>query len=152
MPQTRTLYEPSTEHDACGFGFVADVAGRPSHAIVADALTVLVNLEHRGASGSEANTGDGAGLLVAIPHRFLRKVAADAGVALRERGFGVAMFFLPRDDASRDGARARFEQSVAAEGLELMGWRDVPTDPQGLGRSAAGSQPFIAQAFVARPA
>jgi glutamate synthase (NADPH/NADH) large chain len=151
LPQTRTLYEPSTEHDACGFGFVADVAGRASHGIVGDALTVLVNLEHRGASGSEANTGDGAGLLVAIPHHFLREVAGEAGVTLPERGFGVAMVFLPRDEPSRPGAKDRFEQSLAAEGLALLGWRDVPTNPDGLGRSAATSQPHIAQAFVARP-
>ena len=129
MPQARTLYEPSTEHDSCGFGFVADVSGKASHAIVRDALTVLVNLEHRGASGSEANTGDGAGLLVAMPHRFLGEVAAEAGVRLPATGYGVAMVFLPRDEPSRDGARERFEQSLAAEGLQLLGWRDVPTDP-----------------------
>jgi len=152
VPQTPTLYEPSTEHDSCGFGFVVDVAGRASHGIVADALTVLVNLEHRGASGSEANTGDGAGLLVAMPHRFLGAVAAEAGVSVPATGYGVAMVFLPRDEPSRAGARERFEQAVGGEGLQLLGWRDVPTSDEGLGRSAATSQPFIAQAFIARPA
>src|SRR4051812_31530757 len=152
MPQTPTLYEPSTEHDSCGFGFVVDVAGRASHGIVADALTVLVNLEHRGASGSEENTGDGAGLLVSMPHRFLEAVAAEAGVSLPGRGYGVAMVFLPRDEPSRSGARQRFEQAVAGERLELLGWRDVPTNPEGLGPSAATSQPSVAQAFIARPA
>ena len=89
----RTLYEPSTEHDSCGFGFVADITGRASHAIVRDALTVLVNLEHRGASGSEKNTGDGAGLLVKLPYRFLGAVAAEGGLDLPagglRRGDGV---------------------------------------------------------------
>ncbi len=152
MTATRTLYEPSTEHDACGFGFVVDVAGRPSHAIVRDALTVLVNLEHRGASGSEANTGDGAGILVAVPHAFLHAVAADAGCPLPERGFGVAQVFLPRDEASRHGVIERIEASLAAEDLTLLGWRDVPTDPSGLGATARSSQPVMAQAFIARPA
>ena len=151
MAQTRTLYEPSTEHDACGFGFVVDIAGRPSHAIVRDALTVLVNLEHRGATGSEANTGDGAGILVAIPHRFLGATAAEAGIRLPEAGYGVAMVFLPRDEASRAGAVERFERVLGDEGLEILGWRDVPTDPSGLGPSARASQPVIVQAFIARP-
>ena len=148
---SRTLYEPSTEHDACGFGFVADIAGRASHQIVRDALTVLVNLEHRGASGSEKNTGDGAGILVALPHGFLGAAAAEAGVALPDRGYGVAMVFLPRDAASREACRQKFEATLASEGLLFLGWRDVPTDPTGLGDSAQGSQPVIAQAFIARP-
>ena len=80
MAELRTLYEPSTEHDACGFGFVCDIAGRASHRIVRDALTVLVNLAHRGASGSEPNTGDGAGILTGIPHAFLRVAAREAGL------------------------------------------------------------------------
>jgi glutamate synthase (NADPH/NADH) large chain len=151
VPTTRTLYEPSTEHDACGFGFVADIAGNPSHAIVRDALTVLVNLQHRGASGSEADTGDGAGIMVALPHRFLAAVAAERAITLPTRGFGVAMVFLPRDPASRDGARERFEQALADESLVLLGWRPVPTDPTGLGASARANQPVIEQAFIARP-
>ena len=151
MATSRTLYEPSTEHDACGFGFVADIAGRPSHQIVRDALTVLVNLEHRGASGSERNTGDGAGILVALPYGFLGAAAAEAGLALPDRGYGVAMVFLPRDAASREACRQKFEATLASEGLGLLGWRDVPTDPTGLGDSARGSQPVIAQAFIARP-
>ena len=95
---------------------MVDVAGRASHAIVRDALTVLVNLEHRGAQGSEANTGDGAGILLALPHGFLRAVAAEAGVDLPERGFAVAQVFLPRDDASRDAARERFEAGLSRRG------------------------------------
>ena len=154
----RTLYEPSTEHDACGFGFVVDIEGRASHRIVADALTVLANLEHRGASGSEANTGDGAGILVSIPFGFLTAVAAEDAdgdeplLLPAEGGYGVAQVFLPRDGASRVASRDLFARSLAAEGLRLLGWRSVPTNPEGLGPSALASQPVIAQAFIARPA
>src|SRR3954467_6423877 len=87
--RSSTLYEPSTEHDSCGFGFVADIAGNTSHAIVRDALTVLANLEHRGASGSEKNTGDGAGILLKVPYRFLGAVAAEDGLELPDGGYGV---------------------------------------------------------------
>ena len=169
MPQPRTLYEPSTEHDACGFGFVCDVAGRPSHGIVRDALTVLVSLEHRGASGAERATGDGAGIILAMPHGFLRAVTAEAGVDLPTHeagadlpavgadlpavgGFGVAVLFLPRDASSAAACRERFAQALADEGLGLLGWRDVPTDPAGLGEAARACQPVIVQAFIARPA
>jgi glutamate synthase (ferredoxin) len=153
LPVVRTLYEPSTEHDACGFGFVCDIAGKPSHAIVRDALTVLVNLEHRGASGSERNTGDGAGILVGIPHGFLGAAAGEAGLRLPEGGgYGVAVMFLPREEASRAVCREHFAAVLEAEGLVLLGWRDVPTDPTGLGESAKASQPVIVQAFIARPA
>ena len=148
MAQTRTLYEPSTEHDSCGFGFVVDVAGRPSHGIVRDALTVLVNLEHRGATGSEANTGDGAGILVAHPPPLPgRGRGARPASASPRRGYGVAMVFLPRDEASRAGAVERFEHELRGEGLELLGWREVPTDPSGLGvqraRQPAGHRPGV---------
>ena len=151
MVRTQTLYEPSTEHDSCGFGFVADIAGRPSHEIVRDALTVLANLEHRGASGSEKNTGDGAGILVTIPHRFLGGVVAAHGMTLPRSGYGVGMVFLPRDAASREACRTKVTDTLQAEGLTLLGWRPVPTDPDGLGDSARSSQPVIEQAFVARP-
>jgi glutamate synthase (ferredoxin) len=153
LPVAQTLYEPSTEHDACGFGFVCDITGRPSHGIVRDALTVLVNLEHRGASGSERNTGDGAGILVRVPGLFLGAVAAEAGLALgTAQGFGVAMVFLPRDEASREACQAIVARALAGEGLELLGWRAVPTDANGLGDAARRSQPVIVQAFIARPA
>jgi glutamate synthase (NADPH/NADH) large chain len=151
MPLSRTLYEPSTEHDACGFGFVCDIAGRSSHAIVADALTVLANLEHRGATGSERNTGDGAGILVAVPHAFFAAVARDAGIALPAQRFGVASLFLPRDAPSRDAVVALFSTTFASEGLRILGWRDVPTDPHGLGDAAVASMPVMRHAFIARP-
>src|SRR5674476_900945 len=116
VAESQSLYEPSFEHDACGFGFVCDIAGRPSHGIVRDALTVLVNLEHRGASGSERNSGDGAGILTGVPHAFLRAAAREAGLDLPAGGGqGVAMVFLPRDTASRAASVAFFEQVLAAE-------------------------------------
>ena len=151
--EQRTLYEPSTEHDSCGFGFVCDIAGRRSHETVRDALTVLANLEHRGATGAERNTGDGAGILIQVPHAFLRAVATDEDVVLPEAGgYGVVMAFLPRDQGSRSACRLHVANVLAGEGLPLLGWRDVPTDPTGLGESAKSSQPVISMAFVGRPA
>ena len=151
-PRAQGLYDPAFEHDACGFGFVVDVAGRPSHAIVRDALTVLVNLEHRGATGSEKNTGDGAGLTLQIPHRFLFEMAARSGVRLRGRGgYGVGMVFLPPDKVSRVECFRLFERVVEEEGLHFLGWREVPTDNTGLGASAKASQPLIRQVFIDRP-
>jgi glutamate synthase (NADPH) large chain len=148
----RGLYEPSFEHDACGFGFVVDIAGRPSHSIVRDALTVLVNLEHRGASGSEKNTGDGAGLTIQIPHRFLADVAARSGIRLRGKGgYGVGMIFLPQDKVSRVECFRLFEQVIADEGLQFLGWREVPTENSSLGASAKAAQPLIRQVFIDRP-
>src|SRR5512140_3723086 len=136
-PRAQGLYDPKFEHDACGFGFVVDIAGRPSHDIVRDALTVLVNLEHRGASGSEKNTGDGAGITIQIPHRFLVDEAAKSGVRLRGKGgYGVGMVFLPQDKAGRVDCFRLFEQVVADEGLRFLGWREVPTDNATLRQSA----------------
>ena len=151
-PQAQGLYDPAYEHDACGFGFVVDIAGRQSHATVRDALIVLVNLEHRGATGSEKNTGDGAGITLQIPHRFLSEVAERSGIKLRGRGgYGVAMVFLPPDKVSRVDCYRIFEQVAADEGLRILGTRDVPTDNSDLGASATASQPLIRQVFLDRP-
>jgi glutamate synthase (ferredoxin) len=151
--RARGLYDPRFEHDACGFGFVVDIAGRPSHSIVRDALTVLVNLEHRGATGSEKNTGDGAGLTIQIPHRFLADVAAKSGVRLRGKGgYGVGMVFLPQDKVSRVECFRLFEHVLADEGLNFLGWREVPTENSSLGASAKAAQPLIRQVFIDRPA
>jgi glutamate synthase (ferredoxin) len=152
VPQPQGLYDPKYEHDACGFGFVVDIAGRPSHKTVRDALTVLVNLEHRGATGSEKNTGDGAGLTIQIPHRFLCDVAEKSGINLRGKGgYGVGMVFLPQDKTSRVDCFRLFEQVLADEGLHFLGWRDVPTDGSSLGASAKAAQPLIRQVFIDRP-
>ncbi len=148
-----SLYDPSFEHDACGFGFVCDVHGRASHAIVADALSVLVHLEHRGATGSERDTGDGAGLTVQLPRKFLARAAGAAGITLPPAdGWAVAMLFLPRDPASEAACVELAERTLDSEGLELLGWRDVPvSDDAGLGETARSSQPVIRQLFVGRP-
>jgi glutamate synthase (ferredoxin) len=151
-PPPQGLYDPRNEHDACGFGFVCDIQGRRSHAIVRDALQVLVNLEHRGASGSEKNTGDGAGLLTQIPHAFLERAAAQAGIRLAgPKAYGVGMVFLPQDAASREACVRIFERVLAEEGVALLGWRQVPTDNSSLGATAKASQPVVTQVFVARP-
>ncbi|MGO9178711.1 MAG: glutamate synthase subunit alpha, partial [Candidatus Limnocylindrales bacterium] len=146
------LYEPSFEHDACGFGFVCHIGGRRSQQIVRDALTVLVNLEHRGASGSEQNTGDGAGLLIQLPHAFLSAAAREAGVEVGPAGtYGVGMVFLPRSPEGREACVELFEQVAAQEGIGVLGWREVPTNNRSLGATARASQPTIRQVFVARP-
>ncbi len=152
-PQRQGLYDPQQERDACGFGFVCDIQGRRSHDIVHKALTVLVNLEHRGAAGSEKNSGDGAGLLCQLPHRFLEGAAAAVGVKLPAPGrYAVGMVYLPQQEASRRACEKMVEEVVAEEGHTVLGWRDVPTDNGSLGATARASQPAIRQLFVGRGA
>jgi glutamate synthase (ferredoxin) len=153
MNPPTTLWRPEFEHDACGIGALASLDNVRSHRIVDDALSVLVNLEHRGGVGLEKNTGDGAGILLQIPHRFFRKEAQKNGAILADEGrYGVAMLFLPADDAAFDRARHLFERSLASCGIELLFWREVPTDPRDLGTTARACMPRIWQAFVGRPA
>ena len=147
----RGLYDPRFEHDACGTGFVAHIKSHRSHTIVADALTVLENLSHRGARGAEANTGDGAGILTQLPHAFFAAEAARLGWALPPPGeYGVGMLFLPRDAARRATCEAEFAALVRAEGQTLLGWRDVPTDNRELGATAVTSEPVMRQVFIGR--
>src|SRR5579884_3296439 len=128
-PAKQGLYDPRHEKDACGVGFVVDLKGRKSHDIVRQALTVLLNLEHRGACGCEANTGDGAGILLQTPHRFLARECDRLGVRLPPPGhYGVAMVFLPTDAGERRHCEGLFEQIAREEGQTVLGWRDVPTD------------------------
>ncbi|MDW8343172.1 MAG: glutamate synthase large subunit [Verrucomicrobiae bacterium] len=146
------LYHPWYEHDACGVGFVVDVRGRRSHQIVEDALTVLVNLRHRGACGCEANTGDGAGILMQVPHEFFAEVARADRIPLPGRGeYGVGMVFLPRNTEHRYKCEKLFEEIVATEGLPLLGWRTVPTNNASLGATARASEPVVRQVFLGRP-
>ena len=146
------LYDPRFEHDACGIGFVVDVKGRPANQILRYALTVLENLDHRGARGAEANTGDGAGILLQTPHRFLKKVCARNGLPLPPAGqYAVGALFLPQDRERRNDYRQRFEAIAAEEGTPVLGWRRVPTDNAGLGASALASEPAIFQVFLAHP-
>jgi glutamate synthase (ferredoxin) len=144
------LYDPAYEHDACGAGFVAHKKGEASHEIVEKALTVLYNLRHRGACGCEANTGDGAGILLQVPHLFLSKVCAEEGFGLPPPGhYGVGMCFLPRDPIVRRACEQRFEDVVAEEGQHILGWRRVPTRSESLGETARKSEPVVRQVFVA---
>src|SRR5882724_9223877 len=136
-PQKQGLYDPQFEHDACGLGFVVNIKGKKSHQLVSDALQILINLDHRGACGCEANTGDGAGILLQVPHEFLSAQTAKLGFKLPAPGqYGVGMLFLPKNSAERETVKNEFARVVAAEGQTLLGWRDVPTDNSSLGNSA----------------
>ncbi len=151
LPTKQGLYDPRFEHDACGVGFVVDIKGRASNGIVTDALTVLNNLDHRGACGAEVNTGDGAGILLQIPHKFLVKVTQAEGFDLPEQGaYGLGMVYLSQDDAVRSRCEALVEKIIEEEGQTLLGWRTVPTDGSGLGKAAQSRQPFVRQLFIGR--
>jgi glutamate synthase (ferredoxin) len=150
LPAKQGLYDPSNEHDACGVGFVCHMKGKKSHEIVSNALTILENLDHRGACVEE-NTGDGAGILIQIPDAFLRKAANAIGLDLPDQGqYGVANLFCSPDQAARTQAQAIFEKIAAGEGCPVLGWRDIPTDNATLGKSAKASEPFMRQVFIAR--
>jgi glutamate synthase (ferredoxin) len=145
-PPTQGLYDPRTEHDACGVGFVVHIKGRKSHAIVDQALQVLINLEHRGACGCEANTGDGAGILIQTPDAFLRK---SVPFTLPAAGaYGAGLVFLPHDERDRETVKKLIARITAEEGQALLGWRDVPTDNTLVGLSARKTQPVFAQVFI----
>ena len=146
-PSAQGLYDPHSEHDACGVGFVVHIKGRRSHDIVQKALQVLVNLEHRGACGCEENTGDGAGIVIQIPDTFLRKVAPAALPASGE--YGTGLVFLPHDESDRDRIRDVIARITDEEGQRLLGWRDVPTDNRMVGPSARATQPVFQQIFIA---
>ncbi|MBD2081699.1 glutamate synthase large subunit [Leptolyngbya sp. FACHB-17] len=153
LPAKQGLYDPQFEHDACGVGFIVQMKGKASHAIVRQALTILANLEHRGACGAETNTGDGAGILMQVPHRFFQRVAAELNIVLPDAGqYGVAMIYSSPDRAAREQGRRVFEQTVAEEGQTVLGWRDVPTNNSTLGETAKSSEPFMQQAFIGRAA
>lgn len=150
LPPKQGLYDPQFEHDACGVGFIVHMKGKPSHEIVENALTILVNLDHRGACGAEPNTGDGAGILMQIPHRFFQKVTA-AEFSLPEAGqYGVGMIYTSPDQAVWQQSRQQFEQVVAETGLTVLGWRIVPTDNSSLGETAKASEPLVQQVFIQR--
>src|SRR5437868_8039718 len=148
-PSAQGLYDPRDEHDACGVGFVVDIKGRKSHGIVRKAMEVLINLEHRGACGCEANTGDGAGILIQTPDKFLRQVLP---FTLPEAGsYGAGLVFLPRDERDRETIRNLIAQVVDEERCALLGWRDVPTDNSLVGDSAKATQPVFQQIFIGAP-
>jgi len=150
-PEKQGLYDPQFEHDACGLGFVVNMKGVKSHQLVSDALKILVNLDHRGACGCEANTGDGAGILIQIPHEFLAGEAAKLNFKLPAVGdYGVGMVFLPKNSGEREAIKKEFARITSDEGQELLGWRDVPVDNSSLGKTAVAAEPHMAQVFVGR--
>src|SRR5580692_8211069 len=145
------LFDPAQEKASCGVGFIADIKGRKSHKIVEDALTILVNLEHRGAVGADPRAGDGAGILVQTPHKFFAKKAAGLGFTLPEPGhYAVGALFLPHDAAWRQEIMDTYAAIAAREGMTILGWRDVPTDNSTLGVSVKPTEPFHKQVFLAR--
>src|SRR6266851_2358078 len=147
--ETRGLYDSSFEHDACGVGFVADLSGRRTHDAVSKALTVLRNLDHRGAKGSDPDTGDGAGILTQLPDAFFRAVCE---FPLPEPDcYAAGMVFLPADPADRADVAEATGRIAAQEGLTVLGWRDVPFDPASCGAGALAVLPGLAQLFVTAP-
>ncbi|RUT30601.1 glutamate synthase large subunit [Paenibacillus zeisoli] len=153
IPAKQGLYDPAFEKDACGMGFVAHIKGRPSHDIVSQALTMLINMEHRGGQGSEPNSGDGAGIMIQLPHRFFALEAEKLGFNLPEPGqYGVGMVFLPHDEEVRSRQEAKFKEIVEEEGQQLLGFRTVPTNDEMLGKSAKEAKPYVRQAFISRSA
>src|SRR6266513_4260249 len=152
-PPAQGLYDPRNEHDACGVGLVVDIKGRKSHAIVRQGLLVLINLLHRGACGCEPNTGDGAGTLLQMPDRFLRRECGRLGIPLPPpTEYGCGLVFLPRDPTQRQKVQVLLHSIVEEEGQRLLGWRAVPTDDRLLGATARSVEPHIEQVFVGRGA
>ncbi len=150
-PEQPGLYEPSTEHDACGVGFVVNIKGIKSHAIVDNALVILKNLLHRGACGCEENTGDGVGILIQKPDKFFQRVCAEAGINLPENeSYGAGMVFLPVDEKQSQRCQEIFARVINEEGQQLLGWRDVPTDDSLLGPSAKKDEPTFKQIFIGK--
>ncbi len=152
-PGKQGLYDPAYEHDACGVGFIVDIKGRKSHQILKQGLQILTNLDHRGACGAEVNTGDGAGVLLQMPHKFLQVAAKKARIDLPAEGhYGCGIVFLPRNATLRRRIEEKFEQIVQSEGQTVLGWRTVPTNNSMLGETAKSCEPFMRQVFVGRNA
>ena len=146
------MYDPRFEHDNCGIGAVVNIKGVKSHATVENALKIVENLKHRAGKDAEGKTGDGVGILLQISHKFFTKAVKPLGIELGgERDYGIGMFFFPQDELARNQAKKMFEVIIDKEGMEFLGWRDVPTDPTKLGKKAVDCMPCIMQAFVRRP-
>jgi glutamate synthase domain-containing protein 2/glutamate synthase domain-containing protein 1/glutamate synthase domain-containing protein 3 len=150
-PPAQGLYDPRNEHDACGIGFISHIKGHKSHDIIVKGIQILINLTHRGACGCDPETGDGAGILIQIPHRFFARESNRLGFTLPGPGeYGVGMTFLPVEPPRRLQCEGVIERIVREEGLTVLGWRDTPIDASSIGRVARGSQPYIQQIFIAR--
>jgi glutamate synthase (ferredoxin) len=152
LPSAQGLYDPAHEHDACGMGFVASIKGHKSHDIIRKGIQVLINLTHRGACGCDPETGDGAGILIQVPHVFFARECAKLGFTLPEPGkYAVGMTFLPVEKHQRLQVEGILERIIREEGLSVLGWRDTPVDGDAIGRVARQSQPYIEQIFVGCP-
>ena len=152
QPQMPGLYRPEFEHDNCGIGAVVNIRGIKTHETVENALRIVENLEHRAGKDAEGKTGDGVGILLQISHKFFSKTCKSLGIFLgSEREYGIGMFFFPQDELKRNQARKMFEIIVEKEGLEFLGWREVPTVPAVLGHKALEKMPYIMQGFVKKP-
>lgn len=151
-PNAQGLYNPLFEHDACGIGTIVNIDGVKSHEILSDCLTILEKLKHRGGTGADENTGDGAGVLFNIPHEFFKEELGSKGEDLGDEGdYAVAMTFLPQEEKARMEAISLFEDICKEENLALIGWREVPSNPSILGKASLEAMPYIMQAFVKRP-
>jgi len=152
-PPAEGLYDLSLEKDSCGVGFIANIKGKKSHQIVSDAIRILCNLEHRGAVGADPRAGDGAGILVQIPHAFFARKAKDLGFTLPKPGdYAVGALFMPREKAWRKVIQSIIADQIKAEQLTLLGWRDVPTDNSSLGETVKPTEPANMQVFISRGA
>ena len=152
--QTKTdgMYDPAFEHDNCGIGSVVNIKGIKTHETVENALKIVENLKHRAGKDAEGKTGDGVGILLQISHKFFTKAVKPLGIELGgERDYGIGMFFFPQDELKRNQAKKMFEVIVQKEGMEFLGWREVPIDPTKLGQKAIDCMPCIMQGFVKRP-
>lgn len=146
------LYSEQFEHDNCGIGAIVSIKGIKTHQTVSDALSIVENLEHRAGKDAEGKTGDGVGILLQISHKFFKKAVKPLGIELgEEREYGIGMFFFPQDELKRNQSKKMFEIIVEKEGLEFLGWREVPTYPNVLGKKAIDCMPYIMQAFVKKP-
>ena len=152
QPKAQGLYDPSNEHDNCGIGLIVDMKGRKSHDIVKGALEICVNLDHRGGCGCDPITGDGAGIFIQLPHKFFKRVCKDeCGFEVPEEGdYGVGFVFLSRDETERRKEEAIIEKIISEEGLEFIGWRDVPVRSEILGKASRACEPFMRQVFIGR--
>ncbi|CAN6359232.1 unnamed protein product [Urochloa humidicola] len=152
IPESRIgLYDPSLERDSCGVGFIAELSAEPSRKTIDDAIEMLERMSHRGACGCEKNTGDGAGILVALPHAFFREVTKEAGFVLPPPGeYAVGMFFMPTDEKRREKGKLVFHEVAKSLGHNVIGWRRVPTDNSDLGKAALDTEPVIEQVFVSK--
>ena len=150
--QESGLYRSQFEHDACGIGLIVNMEGKPSHSIVDRTLKIVENLEHRAGKDASGETGDGVGILLQISHRFFRKTMTELGIDPGEaREYGIGMFYFPQHALKRAQAQKMFEIVVRQEGMEFLGWREVPVCPEILGERALATMPSIWQGFVRKP-